>query len=273
MKQSILCIFLFLSFTNSFAQDSTRNSIQLGWGMGNIMRQDLTVSPFIHSDWSAINVHANYARSKKLEQEIAIKFSLYSPKPTETFEFSSFYNGASSTIPHSFKMIDIDYSLGKKWKVKKNWSLAAGAKSRNFIYASEYYFGESGPSPMMISFGMDAWSLLHYQLNSSHYLRSTISIPVFSFVYRNPYLTENDSYHQMFYSHKGIKEFGNRIAAGEIRSWGSAQRVDLTIQYGYIINQRFDVGLRYYYSMNLNQQPTKFTQFENVFFLEGKIKF
>ena len=77
----------------------------------------------------------------------------------------------------------------------------------------------------------------------------------------------------MLYSHKGIKEFGNRIAAGELRSWGNAQRVDLNIHYGYIINKKFDVGLNYYYSMNLNQQPTKFTQIENIFFLEGKIKF
>ncbi len=273
MKRSIIYIFLLVTVAESIAQDSTRNSIQLSWGIGNIMRQDLTVSPFIHKDWSPVNVRLNYERSKKLYHQVTLKFSLYSPKPTESYEFTSFYNGTSSTIPHSFKMIDIDYSIGKKWIIKKNWSFAAGGKSRNFIYASDYYFGESGPSPMMISFGMDVWGLIHYQLNSNHYLRSSISIPVFSYVYRNPYLTENDSYHHIFYSHKGIKEFGNRIAAGELRSWGNAQRVDLNIHYSYIINKKYDVGLCYYYSMNLNQQPTKFTQFENIFFLEGKIKF
>ena len=142
MKRLIIYIFLLVTVAESFAQDSLHNSIQLSWGIGNIMRQDLTVSPFIHKDWTPVNVRLSYERSKKLEQQVAIKFSLYSPIPTEKYEFTSFYNGASSTIPHSFKMLDIDYSLGKKWIVKNKWSLAAGGKSRNFIYASDYYFGE-----------------------------------------------------------------------------------------------------------------------------------
>lgn len=273
MKRSIIYIFILVSCAESFAQDSTHHSIQLGWGIGNIMRQDLTVSPFIHKDWSPGNVRLNYERSKKVYQQINIEFSLYSPKPKESFEFTSFYNGAASTIPHSFKMIDLDYTLGKAWIRKEKLFIYAGGKSRNFVYASDYYFGETGPSPMMISFGLDAWGLLQYRFNSNHCLRSTISMPIFSYVYRNPYLTENDEYHHMFYSHKGIKEFGNRIAAGEFRSWESAQRVDLNFQYGYTINKKFDVGLSYYYSMNMNQLPTKFTQFENVLFLEGKVKF
>lgn len=273
MKQIAFIIFITLNISESFAQDTTHNSIQLEWGIGNIQRQDMTVSPFIHRDWSPVNTLLNYEHSKKLEQQITLNFSLYSPKPTEAFEFTSFYNGTSSTIPHSFKMIEIDYSLAKKWVKKKNWSLAAGGKSSNFIYASDYYFGESGPSPMMISFGLDAWGFVHYQLNESQYFRTTLSLPLFSFVYRNPYLTEDDSYHQILLSHKGIQELGDRIVAGKFRSWENAQRVELNMQYGYIINKSWDIGLSYYFSMNLNQQPTKFTQFENVFFLIGRIKF
>lgn len=273
MRQFAFLIVLMLTFSQSFSQDSTHNAIQLSWGFGNLMRQDLTVSPFVHKAWSPINARISYQRSKKLEQQACIGFSFYAPKPLESYDFTSFYNGSESTISHSFKMIDIDYSLGKKWLNRKQWSLAAGGKSRNFVYALEYYFGESGPSPMMISMGLDVWALLRYQLNERHYFWSCLSVPVFSFVYRNPYLTENDAYHNILYSHNGLKEFGNRIAAGKLRSWGNAQRAELDVHYGFAIDRNWDIGLMYSHAMNLNQQPTRFTQFGNAFFFEGKFKF
>lgn len=273
MRIIALVIIITTSIFYSSAQDSTKNSIQLGWGFGNIMRQDSTVSPFVHSDWSPVNVQFVYSHSKKLEQRVKIKFSLYSPKPKQDYTFTSFYNGDGSTTPHSFKLIDIDYSIGKKWIEKEKLSFIAGGKSRNFIYASDYYFGETGPSPMMISFGLDIWAQINYQINKRNELKAVLSLPIMSFVYRNPYLTEDDSYHQILYSHKGLKEFGSRIAASNLRSWGNAQKIEFNLDYFYELNDRWDLGGGYFVSLTTNQLPTKFVQLENVFFLNGKIKF
>lgn len=256
-----------------YAQDSRYNSVQIGWGYGNIMRQDLTVSPFVHQDWSPVNVYLNYSRSKKLEQQATVSFSLYNPVSTDPYEFTSFYNGTLTTISHSFKLLNIDYSLGKELFHNTKWSFILGGKSRNFIYASDYYFGDSGPSPMFISFGLDIWLKAKYQLNEKNYLVSNLSIPVFSYVYRNPYLAQDDEYFATISSHNGLKEFASRVENGEMRSWGDAQRVEFNIHYGYVINQRWDIGIGYDFAMNLNQSPTQFTQFENTFFIGGKIKF
>lgn len=256
-----------------YAQDSTYNSVQIGWGYGYIMRQDLTVSPFVHQDWSPVNVYLSYSRSKKLEQQVTLKFSMYNPVSTETYEFTSFYNGTLLTSPHSFKMLDIDYSLGKDLLKNKQWSFILGGKSRNYVYASDYYFGDSGPSPMVISFGLDIWLKAMYRLNDKNYLESNLSVPVFSYVYRNPYLVQDDEYFETIYSHSGLKEFASRVEDGEMRSWGNSQRVEFNIHYGYVINQRWDIGIGYDFSMNLNQSPTQFTQFENTFFIGGRIKF
>lgn len=272
MKKFIF-ILLIASIHKLNAQELPNNSIQIGWGVGNIMRQDLTVSPFIHKDWSAVNVYLNYSRSKKLEQQVALKFSLYDPTSTEPYEFTSFYNGPLTTIPHSFKIVDIDYSLGKELFHKAKWSFVLGGKSRNFVYISDYYFGDSGPSPMVISFGLDAWIRASYQLNEKNYFASNLSIPVFSYVYRNPYLAQDDEYMEIIYAHNGLKELGSRIAAGELRSWGNAQRIEFKINYGYVINQRWDIGIDYLFSMNFNQNPTKFKQIENAFLIGGKFKF
>ena len=170
-------------------------------------------------------------------------------------------------------MLDIDYSLGKELCHNEKWSFVLGGKSRNFIYASDYYFGDSGPSPMFISFGVDTWIKVLHRLNERKYLVSNLSIPIFSYVYRNPYLVQDDEYFEIIYSHNGLRELANRIADGELRSWGKAQRVEFNIHYGYMINQRWDMGISYFISMNLNQYPTTYTQLENTFHIGGKFKF
>ena len=273
MKRILILSILSLSLCKSYAQDSRYNSVQLAWGIGNIMRQDLTLSPFVHEDWSLVNAYLNYSRSKKLEQQITLKIGLYDPFGTKPYEFTSFYNGTSTTIPHSFKMLDIDYSLGKELFHKTKWSFVLGGKSRNFIYASDYYFGESGPSPVSISFGLGIWLKAVYWLNEKNYIISNLSAPAVSYVYRNPYLTQDDEYFENIYSHNGFKEFASRIADGELRSWGKVQQVEFDIHYGYSINHRWDIGISYLFSMNLNQHPAQFTQFENTFLFGGKIKF
>lgn len=273
MKTHFIILLLIIGISPAQSKDSTFRSMQLSWGVGNIMRQDMTVSPFIHKDWSPVIVHLNYDRSKRLYQQINLGFSFYAPKPLGSFQFNSFYNGSEETVSHSFKMIDFDYSLGKQWYSSNPWTILAGGKSRNFIYASDYYFGESGPSPMLISFGIDAWGMFRYNIDKKQYIDAQVSIPVFSFTYRNPYLNEDENYHQMLYAHNGPKEMGTRIADSQLRSWGQVQRMDLKMRYGRAINNKWVVGVGYNHSFNVNHQPTNFTQFENVLLIQGKLNF
>ena len=272
MKKFIF-ILLVVGINKLSAQEMPNNSIQIGWGVSNLMRQDLTMSPFIHKDWSPVNAFLSYSRSKKVEQQFTLKYRHYNPMRTASYEFNSFYNGKSTTVPHSFGILDIDYSLGKELIREKKWSMVLGGKSRNFIYASDYLFGDSGPSPMIISFGLDTWIKAVYRLNEKNYFVSSLSLPLFSFVYRDPYLAQDDEYFENLYSHKGLKELTSRIADGEWRSWGKAQRVEFNIQYGYVINRKWDITTHYLFSLNVNQYPTRFTQLENTFLITGKFKF
>lgn len=273
MKHILILSILTLGLLRVQAQAPARHSLQLGWGIGYLMRQDLTVSPFIHKDGSPINVSLAYTRSGKLEQQVALRFALYEPSRTEPYEFNSLYNGRLSTIPHSFKMIDLDYSIGKTLVRGSRWSLIAGGKWRNFIYASDYYFGDSGPSPMFISFGLDIWVKTKYQVNDKNYLKAGLSLPIVSYIYRNPYLAQDDEYFETIYAHNGLKELGRRIADGEWRSWGHAQRAELDLHYGYVLSPKLELGLGYRFSMNLNQSPTRFTQLENTFLVSGTFNF
>ena len=273
-KIFIIVVTLLLLVQGVKAQEEVRvNSFGLNWGMGNLMRQDFTTSPFVHKDWSPVNVQLVYERSKKLDQQASLKFGNYSPRIGESFTFNSFYNGEETTLPHSFKMIDINYAIGKSFIEQEKWKFVLGGKSKNHIYASDYNFGPSGPSPIFIAFGLDIWLNIRFDLNEKHYFRSNVALPVFSYIYRAPYLAHDDKLFQNLYSHKPLQELANRIKDGQVQSWGTSQSFDFDLSYGYALNEKWDIGCMYLLSLNFNQTPTNFSQIENVFYISGKFKF
>jgi hypothetical protein len=275
MKRRIINISLliFLTMAMMAQEDAKVNAFSLSWGMGNIMRQDLTVSPFVHQEWSPITVRLSYERSKKLEQQASLKFGLYEPRIGEAFSYNSFYSGELITQPHDFTMIDINYALGFSIMENGKWKLVLGGKSKNKFYASTYNFGSSGPSPLFIAFGLDIWLNMQYDLNEKHHFKSNISLPFFSYIYRDPYLAQDDEFFENIYSHNGLKELGDRIKDGQLQSWGSSQSFDFDLSYRYSLNEKWEIGCMYLLSMNLNQIPTKFTQAENVIYISGTFKF
>jgi hypothetical protein len=249
------------------------NSLSLNWGMGKIMRQDFTISPFVHSEWSPLNLQLVYERSKRLEQQASLKFGQYAPRIGEEFNYYSFYNGEQITEPHYFTMVDIHYALGLQLMEKGKWKFVLGGKSKNQFYASTYNFGPSGPSPLYIAFGLNLWLKLKYDLNEKHHFKSNLSLPLFSYIYRDPYLAQDDDFFRNLYSHKPLKELTDRIRDGELESWGTSQNFDFDISYVYVLHEKWDVGCTYRLSMDFNQSPTKFSQIENLIYISGKFKF
>ena len=244
MKRKIvnICLFIFLA-TVMMAQDDVKvNSLSLNWGMGNIKRQDFTISPFTHTDWSPLNVQLVYERSKKLEQQASLKFGQYSPRIGEEYTYYSFYNGEETAEPHYFTMIDINYALGVSVLEKGKLKFAVGGKSKNQFYASTYNFGPSGPSPLYIAFGLDLWLNLKFDLSEKHHFKSKVSLPIFAYIYRDPYLAQDDEFFRNLVSHKPLKELSERIKDGELESWGTSQSFDFDLSYAYVINEKWDMG-------------------------------
>lgn len=266
-------LLIFMTMALMAQEEKKVNSLSLNWGMGKIMRQDLTISPFVHSEWSPLNLLLVYERSKKLEQQASLKFGQYSPRIGEEFTYYSFYNGEQIAEPHYFTMIDIHYALGLSVMKKGKWKLVLGGKSKNQFYASTYNFGPSGPSPLYIAFGLNLWLNLKYDLSEKHHLKSNLSLPLFSYIYRDPYLAQDDEFFRNLYSHKPLKELTDRIKDGELESWGTSQSFDFDISYVYVLHEKWDVGCTYRLSMDFNQSPTKFSQIENVILFSGKFKF
>lgn len=266
-------LFIFCTMVLFAQEDVKVNSLELNWGMGNIKRQDLTVSPFVHKDWSPINIRLVYERSKKLRQQASLKIGQYSPRIGEAYQFYSFFNGELTAMAHSFLLIELKYAIGKSIMEKGKWNFVLGGKSNNKLYPSTYNFGPSGPSPIYSSFGLDLWLNLSFELNEKHHFNSNVSLPVFSFIYRDPYLAQDDEFFQNLYSHKPLKELTERIKDGQMESWGKSQGFDFDLNYGYLLNDKWEIGCTYLLSMCFNQTPTEYAQLENVIYISGKFKF
>ncbi len=275
MKHSILLLLFTLLFLPGIAQrQNAHHTLQLHWGIGNITRQDFTVSPFVHQEWSPINFQLSYNRSKNLEQRLEVRMSIYNPSVVEPYPFNSFYNGLEPGLEHHFASLELNYALGKNIHQGNKWNLIIGGKSRNQVSPSDYNFGPSAtPSPLFLSFGLDVWLNVQYELSDQHTFQSNLSLPVFSYIYRAPYLGQDDQFFMSLTSHNGFTEFSEFVKDGHLRSWNSSQRVDFDIRYAYVLTNRWNIGMTYLLAMNFNQLPTKYSQVESVIFISGEYKF
>jgi len=256
------------------AQDIKHNSIQLLWGMGQTSRQDLTFSPFVHRDRSPLNFTLRFDRSKKLEQTAYLRFNSYNPQIGNTYEyFTTFNENRYNTFSHEFLMLELHYGLGKKIIEKEKWYLSIGGKSRNRFRFSTYDYAEAGITGYYLSFGLDAWLKAGYNINNKQSLTANLALPLFSFVSRSPYLTQNDEFFEDNLSHTGIKILGNYIKRAEFRSWGTSQIIDFDLSYHYKLSEKWSIGANYWLSMDFDQEPLKFGSIDNVISFVGKLNF
>lgn len=276
MKKIIVFIVMLtvVSLGELCSQNTKTRSVTLNAGVGNIMRQDLSFSPFVHKDWTPINANLTYAVSGKLNHRFHISFGLYDPINGESFNYTSFYaEGEQSIYPHSFAVVDLNYSLSKTLVEKEKVNLALGGRFRNRLNPSAYNFSGYGLFGYYFTQGVDVWLNVQYDLADKHHLEGNIYVPIGSWNSRSPYMSMDDEHFENFSSHKGMKVFASYIQDGELQSWGKAQAVDLDLAYFYRLSEKFKIGMAYKLSMNFNQDPQQYSSVENVFFISGKFKF
>lgn len=270
-----VCLLAFLICGGNIqAQNENPRSLQLSWGVGNLVRQDLTFSSIVLRSTSPLNVALTYSRSQKWEQRVFVKFGQYSAMVGEPFDYYwDTPDEPSSRYPHSFTMLDVNYSLGKSLIDNGKWKLIVGGKVKNDLHISYNNFAAFGHFGYYLSFGLDAWVNLHYQPGEKHHFQSNLSLPLASYISRSPYTSQNDKYFEDNYDHSDIKALLNFMKRGSIHSWGQSQTVDFDLSYFYQLTEKWEIGGNYYLSMNFNQTPTNYASIEQVLSLSGKFNF
>lgn len=257
------------------AQDRPFNSVQLDWGYGHLLRQDLSFSPMIHRKWSPVNFHAAYERkAAKMTSILDARFSLYKPSLTEPFEFyREDPDDLVSSYPHSLKQLDLTYSfLFPIYKTDK-LELLLGGRQRNRLVASDYLYAISSSFSYYFSFGIDLSFHVIYDLGEKNRLGAGLNATVFAFNSRSPYLGLDDQYLEDNYSHSGFKAFINYVGHARLQSYGVAQDLDLTAFYERILSDKWSLIGSYYLALNFNQSPTTYASVCNVILIGAKVKF
>jgi hypothetical protein len=271
---TLLMLLLLLSGVESMAQNENPNALQLSWGVGNLVRQDLTFNSIVHRSTSPLNVALTYSRSQKWEQRAFVKFGQYSSMVGEPFDYYwDTPDEPSSRYPHSFTMLDVNYSLGKSLIDNGKWKLIVGGKAKNDLHISYNNFAAFGHFGYYLSFGLDAWVNLQFQPGEKHAFQSNLSLPLASYISRSPYTSQNDEYFEDNIAHNDLKALLNFMKRGSIQSWGQSQTVDFDLSYFYQLSKKWEIGGSYYLSMNFNQTPTHYASIEQVLSLSGKFNF
>ena len=262
---------LIMSTTLLSAQETKQNSFGMNLGMGNLQKQDLIFSPFVAQDWSPLNVLLEYEHNAKLKQEASIRFGQSFDFIGEPFSYYS-RDIAYDKWPHSFTNLDLNYSLSKSFIRTTNLTVSAGGRVRNRFQISNFEFGHAGQFSYNLSSGIDALLSAEYQ-SGKHTFQSNLALPIFSFLARSPYTSQDDQYLKRIMVHGDLKIFWEHIKTEKLQSWGKSQMVDLDIRYKYAINEKWDIGITYLFSMNLHNSPVQYTSIENIVYLGTTLKF
>lgn len=278
MKKILIIILLVTVFIQGsiYAQVEKTNAISLSWGIGNLKRQDVNFSPFIINPSSATNVSFAYEHMGKVYQRVYTRFGNYSDTYDDPFNYLGDIDGQTEsleTLPHTFNILDLNYTLGYKTISNEKLTLLVGGQLRNLLNVGDYNYGESGIGYYNFAFGLDLWSSLDYSLTDKHYVGTELSLPVVSWVTRSPYLGQDDEYFKAVAKNKVFNSIGNYIADGELQSWGSFQRVDFQLKYRYAINDKWSMKASYNLSMNFSKIPQSYTSIENLFQFGAQLNF
>jgi len=254
------------------AQEEAENSLGLYLGVGKLKKQDLIFSPFVHQDWSPVNVVLNYRHSGKLEHRASFRYGHYSAYTGDLYNYA--WDEITYTkLEHSFTEVDINYSLGYKLTENEQWSFILGGRFRNRFQISYYDYGPSAQFAYHMPIGLDAWFNVNFDPGDKHHLEANLMLPLFSYVARSPYLGQDDAYLERISVHGDLKIFFQHLGSGELQSWGSSQILDFDLGYRYALSDRWELGAAYRFSVNLHASPLDFKSYESLFLIGSTFKF
>lgn len=268
-----MSLLIWLTTVSSFGQQiAKRNALTLRIGGGFIMRQDFVFSPFIHEDFSLMNLRLDYTRKDHFLQKVSLQYANFNPMLEESYEFTV-HGEQNTAYPHNFNLIDLDYQLGKKIKETKNASLAIGGLFSSDIQAMNYVYGRISSFGYFFSFGLGCIGIYERQINVKSKLEATLKLPLVIFLARSPYLVNDDEFIENISSHSGFKTFMAFLGDGQMTTWNKIQTLDFELKYKYSVSERWEFGADYLFELIHMSQPRNLLSLRNSLNLSATFEF
>lgn len=272
MKIKLLLVLVWGITINSQAQDATKkNILSLNLGTGYIARQDLIFSPFIHTDFTMLNLGLEYTREATWFQKVRLNYANFDPMVSSPYEFTE-YGELQMAYPHNFNLVDLDYLLGKKIDKTEKSTLTVGGIFSTNIQAMNYVYGRFSNFGYFSTLSLGAFAQDKFTINEKSYLTTTLQLPFVSWLSRSPYLVNDDTFIENISSHSGLKTFMAYLGDGQLVTWNKLQTFDLEIKYTYSLNKKLELGAGYTFEFIHVNLPRNILSFRNALQLSGNLK-
>lgn len=272
MKYKISMVVIHLFVALQVQGQDLKNKLGIDIGAGNIMRQDLIFSPFIHKDFTALNIGLRYERKGKYYQAATIRYSSFDPILNEPYKFTD-DGETNTTAPHYFSIVDIDYSFGKEvGNTDRSSTIISGLFSTD-VQALNYSYGRTSSFGYYSVIGLGAVIQKEYSINGRSKITGRFALPLVNWLSRSPYLVNDDEFIENTFSHSGVKTFMAFIGDGQLVTLNKVQTFDLGLTYSFKLNNRWDVGATYLFEFSHTNEPQSFLSYKNSLFISTNFKF
>lgn len=271
VKLSYTVFAILVMILQAHGQD-LKNNFSLSLGAGHIARQDLVFSPFVHKDFTPINIGLEYTRNAESYQNLKFKFASFNPMLTSPYEY--ILDGEKKIASqHSFTLIDLDYSFGKKINQTGKSNTIVGALFSTDVQMLNYEYGRIGSFGYYSTFGMGGFISKDYQINEKGRFYARFALPLLNWLSRSPYLVNDDEFIENISSHSGAKTFFAFIGDGKLTTLNKLQTFDLEAKYIYQLNNKWEIGAGYLFEFIHSKEPRSLLSFQNSLFVSTNFKF
>ncbi len=265
-------IIALIAIHNQVLGQEMKNNLSLRLGAGHIARQDLVFSPFIHKDFTPLNVGLEYTRNAHFHQRIQLRFASFDPMLTNSFKYTE--NGETEVAsPHFFSLVDLDYAFGKEIPITEKSSLTVGTLLVTDVQVLNYAYGRIGSFGYYANFGLGVFLAKEYDLSEKSGVSVRLALPIIHWLSRSPYLVNDDQFIENISSHANTKTFLAFVEDGKFATLNTLQTFDLEAQYTHRLNKRWDIGVGYFFEFIHSKEPRSLISYRNSIFASANLKF
>ena len=266
MKANILLALLILfSLAQNFAQGNLpehsvpikKKSIKLSLGYHFALSQDLVFSPMIY-EGSSINfwgLEYDKVKNGRLFQVSAFYDKLkVNPEEIISSPVLGGHRAASEALQVQLQFLGAS-TIHKTDKAR----IYLGGQLTAKYYEVSYSFGFDNDEAYFFENAIRAWSQFEYQLNEKTKLKSSVAIPLLSFIARPEYAVVDNRTIQ------GENGIGYLYRKGELASWGNYQSIDLSFGISTDLSEQIQSFFRYRLNYWRYKKPEALSVLKNHF--------
>jgi hypothetical protein len=176
------------------------------------------------------------------------------------------------TAPHTYVFFDASYGVGRRVPAPAG-SAALGAAARLDLHAIDYSYGVETNFGYFISPSLDLWYRHEIELGPRHRASARLQAPLVSWVARSPYMVNDDRFIENIASNDPLRIAFALLADGELAGWSRMQRLDLGLDYHYLLSRRLGVGASYSFAFLRDSEPRPLTSVRSSVDLTTSIRF